>query len=525
MKHLPIIFVAASLLCACGDGCGRAGDEVQSYPLACPEERSLWRAVEGSTTRYWCVDQDEVADGPTLTLQEERVILEGAFWQGFAHGVWRSYDTSERLILEREFARGVRCGTWKTYVMGTLTETTSYTPCDEVLDGAPSQPVDGAPTIEILDPATACDGAPMIEESTLAESTRRYCEGGGPYQIARGEQVLVQGELDSSLQHVGETYGFDEAGHVRWAGVYTRPSPGTTWSNQDELAQPSGLFSFFGRSGALEARGTLEQGNRVGEWTLFWLDGTPKQEGSYVDGLRDGVWTDFTPRGDIITQQNWVMGSKSGDFSHYHPNGQLQARGAYSAGKRSGDWEFYDQNGELRAQGKMDRDLRDGPWSFFDASSRPLIDAVFRQGLAQGTWIYHYYPADGQQREEATYLDDKAHGIWKGFWVDGDVPIYEQQWLDDAMNGPFVSWYRNGQKQREGQFSENISQGLWRWWHENGQLHREGEVLDDVPLNSWTTYHPNGQRASEGEYEGLSGRKKEGWRYWDENGNLLAEEP
>lgn len=525
-RHIQV----SALLClfwssACGDGCGDAQEDAQEYPLTCPEGRSLWRSVEGASTRYWCKNSDDIADGPYVAYQEDRKTLEGGFKDGFAEGLWTGFDTSDRVLFERMYARGVRCGDWNEYVAGMLTSTTSYTSCEEVRQGVSSQPVDAAPQIDIADAATACDGGAMVEAAERMESYfRRYCEGGGTYQIVNGGLVLVQGTLDATYQHVGPTYHFFDDGRVKSQGTYTRPKPGISWSIQDELAQPSGTFSFYSKNGALEERGTLEDGARQGTWTMYWANAEIKETGDYVDGAKHGEWLAFDPLGATLSEVNWDQGLRSGPARHYHPNGELESQGSYALDQRTGPWKTFDTRGTLRSEGVMKDNVYDGAWTFFDAQSRPLIDATFVDGLAQGTWFLHYYPEEGEQLEEASYVNGVAHGTWTAKWVDDGAPIYTQQWLDDQMNGPFTAWYRNGQMQRTGLFSNGHPHGFWQWWHENGQLEREGELVRGVPIGAWVYYHANGQRAEEGEFEGLSGRKKVGWTYWDEDGNIIEVE-
>lgn len=117
--------------------------------------------------------------------------------------------------------------------------------------------------------------------------------------------------------------------------------------------------------------------------------------------------------------------------------------------------------------------------------------------------------------------------------------------IDVLREGHFIKYYKNGHKQEEGNYSQNIQVGKWTTWDANGSVNSEEVYLDDVTdmlrilqqdstmmsfykhmklRNGYrgikngicTWYHSNGQMSTKEWYKNGKIEKAE---FWDEAGN------
>ncbi|MCP5023501.1 MAG: hypothetical protein GY930_17240 [bacterium] len=54
----------------------------------------------------------------------------------------------------------------------------------------------------------------------------------------------------------------------------------------------------------LAQRGSFEDGNRIGKWTMWYPDGSKRGEGEFADNLMTGEWSIWTPTGDLDLQNS-----------------------------------------------------------------------------------------------------------------------------------------------------------------------------------------------------------------------------
>ena len=75
---------------------------------------------------------------------------------------------------------------------------------------------------------------------------------------------------------------------------------------------------------------------------------------------------------------------------------------------------------------------------------------------------------NGQKEKEGNYKDGKAYGL-------------------------MTVWYENGQKKWEGNYKDGLNEGLATKWYENGQMEREGNYKDGKIISA-VVWKPNGEK-------------------------------
>lgn len=106
----------------------------------------------------------------------------------------------------------------------------------------------------------------------------------------------------------------------------------------------------------------------------------------------------------------------------------------------------------------------------------------------QGHFVY--YEENGQKSSEGDYLNDKVEGLW-------------------------ISWFDNGTKKSEGKYVKDRKDGEWSYWNKYGQLMAKEYFRNGVIYLS-EGYHENGTLGFRGEYN-ASGVLTTGI-YWNSDG-------
>ena len=89
------------------------------------------------------------------------------------------------------------------------------------------------------------------------------------------------------------------------------------------------------------------------------------------------------------------------------------------------------------------------------------------------------------------------------------------------LDGKFIQWHENGEKESEGTFKDGKFDGKWTIWHENGQKHCEGTYKNKHRDGKWIWWESNGNKQSE---ETFKDGKKDGKRTeWWGNGHKRSE--
>lgn len=81
------------------------------------------------------------------------------------------------------------------------------------------------------------------------------------------------------------------------------------------------------------------------------------------------------------------------------------------------------------------------------------------------------YP-DGELILEETYKDGQKDGPFKSYFENGQ-PEFEITYKDGKLNGPFKNYYNNGQPEFEMTYKDGQRDGLVKGYSENGKLKLE----------------------------------------------------
>ncbi len=93
----------------------------------------------------------------------------------------------------------------------------------------------------------------------------------------------------------------------------------------------------------------------------------------------------------------------------------------------------------------------------------------------------------------------------------------------DDKQGPFTYYYKNGNKQEEGNYNHGKRTGKWTWRYKNGAIESLGNYNANGELNgTWKSFYKNGQLRGSGNYK--EGQQVGQWKWYFNNGQKSAVE-
>jgi len=269
-----------------------------------------------------------------------------------------------------------------------------------------------------------------------------------------------------------------------------------------------GTWTMWDEKGRMVATGEFKNGVRHGAWTRWYasnegemfnaplykqFQGPFTAEATFQDGKLHGAWVVVDSKKHKCSEWTFENGERHGKSLTYFPTGSKMTEAEYKNGQLEGE------SLEWGADGKL------------------VQKESFTNGRKLATKIDYYAP--GVKRFEGVYLHarqilDTNYDFWNGI-VKVTVAGKEG---NDQRNGVWTSWYRNGQKQLEGRYTEDVPVGKFVWWHSNGQKAIEGEYTTGKQSGSWVWWHQNGQKNISGEY--VQGNPINKWTWWREDGKV-----
>jgi antitoxin component YwqK of YwqJK toxin-antitoxin module len=271
-----------------------------------------------------------------------------------------------------------------------------------------------------------------------------------------------------------------------------------------------------------------------------------------------GICYDLYDNGNLKDEQELVNGLKQGKGKWYHENGQLEEEGEYKDDKQYGIWVYYNDTGQeigridctdmdekeiLRKEIEMssrdfyeknpERSTKD--LEFFREYERLNTEKIkeeeteteeeveeeisYKNDTKDGPWKSYY--ENGQLKEEGNYKDGKNyHGQYKEYHENGQLK-HDGKYKDGIQEGICKLYYENGQMELETNFKDGEHNGQYKEYHENGQLKYERNYKDGEDYGQYKEYHENGQLKYEGDFK--DGLQDGVWKLYHENGQLKKE--
>ena len=92
----------------------------------------------------------------------------------------------------------------------------------------------------------------------------------------------------------------------------------------------------------------------------------------------------------------------------------------------------------------------------------------------------------------------EGNGLRKSHYIEyaSGMKVQEGNYLNNVKNGIWTSWYQNGSKKEEAEYVDGIKHGKWSSWHENHRKNSIGWYIGDLKSGLWQSWFENGQLSS-----------------------------
>lgn len=269
---------------------------------------------------------------------------------------------------------------------------------------------------------------------------------------------------------------------------------------------------------------TWKDGKKNGEGVLLDNNYVMAMKLNFVDDVAEGEGYLYT-NGQVTFKGNWKNGLRCGLCQEY-AGGHLVYKGEYADDQRNGYGILYDENQEIVFEGQWvngeqglisisendhgDREmtekkengciqyiggykegtlLRDGKGVEYDDDGKPVSECIYHEGVIErkikefkGNNIV-MYDAKGMKVYEGEYLKDTAHRYppnGKGRLFNGTVMIYNGDFVKGKREGHGCSYHLTRCLQYEGDWMNDMANGLGNYYDEQGNLIVSGEFHDNM---------------------------------------------
>jgi len=115
--------------------------------------------------------------------------------------------------------------------------------------------------------------------------------------------------------------------------------------------------------------------------------------------------------------------------------------------------------------------------------------------------------------QKDTYKDESVHLEYQAVQMSDDTLVND---------GPYVEYYRGGQKFQEGTFKQGSYEGVWTYWHPNGQICKSVTFKNCKPDGEFEVFRSDGTRLAKRSYE--DGTRHGKWiSYFDDGEQPMVE--
>jgi antitoxin component YwqK of YwqJK toxin-antitoxin module len=157
-----------------------------------------------------------------------------------------------------------------------------------------------------------------------------------------------------------------------------------------------------------------------------------------------------------------------GPHKEFFSNGQLYVEGEFAKGKAIGKWVFHHPNGKVAKEVTYKDGRPDGEVKLFNEEEKLVARREYAAGLRSGTW--ETYSDDGEQKlREENYKDGKADGPFRTWYTNGQLR-QETTFVAGKIEGLATEWTRVGDKRAEVNFKNGLKDGVSKLWQADGKV-------------------------------------------------------
>jgi len=283
-------------------------------------------------------------------------------------------------------------------------------------------------------------------------------------------------------------------------------------------------------NGKLHYEAPLVNGNYDGAITQYYQNGSIKETCVFKNGKRDGKYISYFNFPDKLVEAegSFEDNNQVGEWKRYHQTGKLRDVGSYDKdGKRTGKWTSYYNDGVLESEENFSKDKYDGITKIYSDQGKLIEEYDYKNAIIQtytsydltGKVIYQtktigkkeidlvlYHPT-GNIKRQGKLDEGQMEGNWKEMNENGYI-INEKNYKSGKLHGAVIYYHDNGKIKRQYQYKDDLLDGPYTEYYSNGKIFKEGYYLNDIYTGVWKTYYTDGTLAyinyyRDGEMDGV----------------------
>lgn len=177
------------------------------------------------------------------------------------------------------------------------------------------------------------------------------------------------------------------------------------------------------------------------------------------------------------------------------------------------------ENGQYKTQGEYTNGLKDGKWTSWSKNGIKKIELNYILGTLQSITIFS--PLHYKKIGLINYINGVESTIIIWDYFDNGMLKKKANIKDNKLNGKFIQWYLNGNKEYQADYIDDVPQGIWWHWHENGKIEEEVRFIDGKRDGTSKQWKENGIKWEDVNYK--NGKLHGLWTKWHENGQKLRD--
>ncbi|KXK17028.1 MAG: hypothetical protein IT216_01680 [Saprospiraceae bacterium] len=135
--------------------------------------------------------------------------------------------------------------------------------------------------------------------------------------------------------------------------------------------------------GFLEEQGMIENGKKVGTWTVFFAQNTrPMETWTYEEGKLNGLHFVYNNSGRVDMYESYMNNELHGKKVTYKMGTPVEEM-SYKHGKLDGVFRGFFPTGKLQRLGYFKNGLQDGKYIVYDENKNIVLSATYVNGVQQ----------------------------------------------------------------------------------------------------------------------------------------------
>lgn len=136
------------------------------------------------------------------------------------------------------------------------------------------------------------------------------------------------------------------------------------------------------------------------------------------------------------------------------------------------------------------RKVNHGLYRFYFDNGKTREEVYYKHGKRQGPCIFRH--RNGEKECEVEFVDDLRQGIERWYTPEA-VKYAEFEHRDDVADGLWVWFYPDGKKVLEEKWVSGVRSGDWVWSFPNGTVGIRGKYLEDAQDGTWSYFDEAGK--------------------------------